>query len=817
MTINYKLFVQLLVVLQFFLWDTFAVRLRAKEYKVLTGEFFGSNNGNLQPESIAKSFTLTPIDNSFRKKGLYNSGTEPIVKSKDTVEPTTESTVDSKLESTDKSEINSTLGSTKELEINSILESKEPAINSTLESTEEPEINSILESKGPAINSTLEFTKESTINSILESKGPAINSTLESTEEPAINSTLESTEEPEINSILESKEPAINSTLESTKESTINSILGSKGPAINSTLESTEEPEINSILESTEESEINSTLGSTEEPEINSILGSKEPAINSTLEFTKESTINSILGSKKPAINSTLESTEEPEINSILESTEKSEINSTLGSTEEPEINSILESKEPAINSTLESTEEPEINSILGSKEPAINSTLESTKESTINSILGSKKPAINSILESTEEPEINSILESKEPAINSTLESTEKPTINSILGSKEFAINSTLESTEERAIDYTRKLFEVRNDTENVVSAEPNLVELEHKAQHNEASNSKEEEKELDIKQKGDESYYKQVGAMENKFEELVPVYFNSFNVSKASNESLISSYNDNNLSINALKPSPITLDQPKYIRRSLKYDMKEPEIVDFMEGIFPEVTVTNVDNSEEKKEFNEDFIQDTLEDVLADKPTSITGETVRAQPSPEFEGEEKIVEFLNRAAIEDASQGANQQSAEVTETLPQDIYGGQYVLVEFNNFEPNYISSEQLKILELKLKTAPEGSHIIVKNTFEPQLFEYYQSSIKELDQDLQMKILKLIDEDKAARMKDLKLLESENDTNEIKENQTEVIKMPEESPEVFLEQGSSSLEFEDIVADDTEDEIEDEAIEN
>lgn len=77
--------------------------------------------------------------------------------------------------------------------------------------------------------------------------------------------------------------------------------------------------------------------------------------------------------------------------------------------------------------------------------------------------------------------------------------------------------------------------------------------------------------------------------------------------------------------------------------------------------------------------------------------------------------------------------------------------------------------------------------------------------------------MKILKLIDEDKAARMRDLKSLESETDTNEIKENQREVIKMSEESPEVLLEQGSSSIEFEDITADDTEDEIEDEIIEN
>lgn len=81
-------------------------------------------------------------------------------------------------------------------------------------------------------------------------------------------------------------------------------------------------------------------------------------------------------------------------------------------------------------------------------------------------------------------------------------------------------------------------------------------------------------------------------------------------------------------------------------------------------------------------------------------------------------FIGEEKIVEFLNRVAIEDASEGANQQSAEVIETLPQDIYGGQYVLVEFNNFEPNYISSEQLKILELKLKTAPEGKLLLHKH---------------------------------------------------------------------------------------------------
>ncbi|EEA04968.1 uncharacterized protein CMU_040370 [Cryptosporidium muris RN66] len=803
MIINYKLVVQLLVILQSFLWGTFAVRLRAKESKVLRRKFSGSNYGNLQTESIAKNFILTPIDNLFGQKGLYNNDTESVVKSKDSVEPTTEFTVDSKLESTGESKINSTLDPTEEPEISSIFESERPRVNSILESMEEPEINSILESERPGINSTLEYMKEPEINSILKS------------ERSGVNSTLEPMEEIEINSILKSERFEVNSTLESIEEPEINSILESERSGVNSTLESIEEPEINSILES-ERSGVNSTLESIEEPEINSILESERSGVNSTLESIEEPEINSILESERPRINSTLESIEEPEINSILES-ERSGVNSTLESIEEPEINSILESERPRINSTLESIEEPKINSILESERSGMNSTLEPMEETEINSILESERPGINSTLEYMKEPEINSILESERSGMNSTLESMEETEINSILESKGPGINSTLKSIEEPAIDYTRNLFEVKNDTEGV-SAEPNLVELEHKAQHNEASDSKEEEKELGIKQKGDESYNKQIEPMINKFEKLVPVYFNSSNVSKARNESLISSYNNNSLSINASKPSSITLDKPKYIRRILKYDMKEPEMVDFMEGIFPEVIVTNVDNSKEKKEFNEGSIQDdTLEDILIDKPKSITDETVRTQPSPEFEGEEKIVEFLNRVAIEDASEGANQQSAEVTETLPQNIYGGQYVLVEFNNFEPNYISSEQLKILELKLKTAPEGSHIIVKNTFEPQLFEYYQNSIKELDQDLQMKILKLIDEDKAARTKDLKSLKSETDNNEIKEDQREVFKIPEESPEVILEQGSSSIEFEDITADDTEDEIEDEIIEN
>ncbi|OII78186.1 hypothetical protein cand_036130, partial [Cryptosporidium andersoni] len=118
MIINYKLVVQLFVVLQSFLWDTFAVRLRTRESKVLTKKIFGPDYGNLQTENIAKNFTLTPIDNSFGQKGLYNNDTEPIVKSKDSVEPTTESTVDSKLESTWESKINSILDSREEPEIN---------------------------------------------------------------------------------------------------------------------------------------------------------------------------------------------------------------------------------------------------------------------------------------------------------------------------------------------------------------------------------------------------------------------------------------------------------------------------------------------------------------------------------------------------------------------------------------------------------------------------------------------------------------------------------------------------------------------------